>query len=79
MNATPIPDRYVGVTEADYEWLTGQLVEVANACCGGRLVSVLEGGYNLRGGPLGSAFARRCVQRCKDKGRVGGGSCAPAQ
>ncbi|GLI65150.1 hypothetical protein VaNZ11_008553, partial [Volvox africanus] len=50
--------RYVGVTEADYEWLTGQIVEVANACCMGRVVSVLEGGYNLRGGPLGSAFAR---------------------
>ncbi|KAG2494726.1 hypothetical protein HYH03_007240 [Edaphochlamys debaryana] len=50
--------RYVGVTEADYEWLTGQIVQVANACCGGRVVSVLEGGYNLRGGPLGSAFAR---------------------
>ncbi|EFJ43924.1 hypothetical protein VOLCADRAFT_118904 [Volvox carteri f. nagariensis] len=50
--------RYVGVTEADYEWLTGQIVEVANVCCDGRVVSVLEGGYNLRGGPLGSAFAR---------------------
>ncbi|GIL78691.1 hypothetical protein Vretifemale_8102 [Volvox reticuliferus] len=50
--------RYVGVTEADYEWLTSQIVEVANACCMGRVVSVLEGGYNLRGGPLGSAFAR---------------------
>ncbi len=49
----------MGVTEYDYEWLTGQIVEVANACCGGRLVSVLEGGYNLRGGPVGSAFARR--------------------
>lgn len=125
--------RYVGVTEADYEWITGQLVEVANRwatgrdmaaasrcrrrccccyscptchgrteatasaalasslrpprmplrwdpgaaahthtitpralngvcrCCGGRLVSVLEGGYNLRGGSVCSAFARRCA------------------
>ena len=51
--------RYVGVVESDYEWLTGQLVEIANSYCGGRLVSVLEGGYNLRGGGVGSAFARR--------------------
>eukprot|EP00955_Chlamydomonas_euryale_P051363 354857-Chlamydomonas_euryale.AAC.47 len=49
--------RFVGVTESDYEWLTHQLVELSNRCCAGRLVSVLEGGYNLRGG-LVSAFAR---------------------
>ncbi|GAX85628.1 hypothetical protein CEUSTIGMA_g13043.t1 [Chlamydomonas eustigma] len=49
--------RYVGVTEQDYEWLTMQIVEMANRFCKGRIVSVLEGGYNLRGG-LVSAFAR---------------------
>eukprot|EP00879_Flechtneria_rotunda_P013392 GHRR01013982.1.p1 GENE.GHRR01013982.1~~GHRR01013982.1.p1 ORF type:complete len:768 (+),score=320.97 GHRR01013982.1:988-3291(+) len=49
--------RYIGVTEADYEWLTDQIVQVANTCCGGRVVSVLEGGYNINGG-LVSAFAR---------------------
>ncbi|MEW5318555.1 MAG: hypothetical protein WDW38_009769 [Sanguina aurantia] len=49
--------RYIGVTETDYEWLTGQLVDVAARCCNGRLVSVLEGGYNLRGG-VSSVFAR---------------------
>ena len=49
--------RYCGVNEADYEWLTDQIVQVANRCCAGRLVSVLEGGYNLQGG-LTSAFAR---------------------
>ncbi|KAG1676387.1 hypothetical protein FOA52_001182 [Chlamydomonas sp. UWO 241] len=48
---------FVGVTESDYEWLSHQIVELANRCCAGRLVSVLEGGYNLRGG-LVSAFAR---------------------
>ena len=31
--------------------------QVANACCQGRLVSVLEGGYRIQGGPV-SAFAR---------------------
>lgn len=49
--------RYIGVTEADYEWLTDQIVQIANRCCSGRVVSVLEGGYNLRGS-LVSAFSR---------------------
>ena len=31
---------------ADFAWLTAQLMSVADAHCGGRLVSVLEGGYN---------------------------------
>jgi acetoin utilization deacetylase AcuC-like enzyme len=31
---------------ADFSRLTGALMAVAEACCGGRLVSVLEGGYN---------------------------------
>jgi acetoin utilization deacetylase AcuC-like enzyme len=31
---------------ADFAWLTEQLKDFAEACCGGRLVSVLEGGYN---------------------------------
>ena len=49
--------RYIGATEDDFEWLTDQIVQIANRCCSGRLVSVLEGGYNLRGGIV-SAFAR---------------------
>jgi acetoin utilization deacetylase AcuC-like enzyme len=32
---------------ADYAWITDQLVGVAEKHCGGRLVSVLEGGYDL--------------------------------
>jgi acetoin utilization deacetylase AcuC-like enzyme len=31
----------------DFAWLTGKLMEVARAQCGGRLVSLLEGGYDL--------------------------------
>lgn len=34
--------------EADYGWITQRLVEIAAASCQGRLVSTLEGGYNLR-------------------------------
>jgi len=33
--------------ENDYAWVTDQLVQVAARHCGGRIVSVLEGGYNL--------------------------------
>jgi acetoin utilization deacetylase AcuC-like enzyme len=32
---------------ADFAWITEQLVAVAEEHCGGRLVSVLEGGYDL--------------------------------
>ena len=31
---------------SDFTWLTEQLMAVADSSCGGRLVSVLEGGYN---------------------------------
>jgi len=33
--------------EADYEWATRALMAVADACCRGRIVSTLEGGYDL--------------------------------
>uniref|UniRef100_A0A7S1B8M9 Histone deacetylase domain-containing protein n=2 Tax=Corethron hystrix TaxID=216773 RepID=A0A7S1B8M9_9STRA len=48
---------YVGMIEDDYEWLTSQLIRVANTCCHGRIVSVLEGGYKIHGGIV-SPFAR---------------------
>ncbi len=31
----------------DFAWVTRQLLAVADDCCGGRVVSVLEGGYDL--------------------------------
>jgi acetoin utilization deacetylase AcuC-like enzyme len=31
----------------DYRWVTEQLAKIANKCCHGKLVSVLEGGYDL--------------------------------
>ena len=33
--------------DADYRWVTERLLEVAGECCGGRVVSTLEGGYDL--------------------------------
>ena len=35
--------------EADYVWVTKKLMEVADGCAQGRIVSVLEGGYDLQG------------------------------
>jgi acetoin utilization deacetylase AcuC-like enzyme len=43
------------LTDADFAELTAVLLEIAGVHAGGRLVSVLEGGYNLSG--LGSAAA----------------------
>jgi len=40
--------------EEDYTWMTSKIVEVAAAVCQGRVVSVLEGGYD-------PAVLRRCV------------------
>ena len=42
----------LGLVEADYAWITKRLVELAERHAGGRIVSCLEGGYNL------SALAR---------------------
>jgi acetoin utilization deacetylase AcuC-like enzyme len=35
--------------EADYAWVTKKLMEIADRSAGGRVVSVLEGGYDLQG------------------------------
>jgi len=37
------------LTDADFRDLTGMLLEIAGKFCDGRLVSLLEGGYNLEG------------------------------
>ena len=37
----------LNVETADYGWVTTQIIEVAERCCNGRVVSSLEGGYDL--------------------------------
>jgi acetoin utilization deacetylase AcuC-like enzyme len=37
----------LNLLEADFDWATRRLIEVAQASAGGRVVSVLEGGYDL--------------------------------
>lgn len=35
------------LNDVDFAWITTQLVDLADRHCGGRIVSMLEGGYNL--------------------------------
>ncbi|HZZ61216.1 MAG TPA: histone deacetylase family protein [Roseiarcus sp.] len=37
----------INLVEADFVWVTRKLTEIAQKRCGGRIVSVLEGGYDL--------------------------------
>ncbi len=37
----------LGLVEKDYAWITGEVVDIANQYCQGRIVSMLEGGYAL--------------------------------
>jgi acetoin utilization deacetylase AcuC-like enzyme len=45
----------INLTEADFAWVTRQLTGAARECCGSRVVSLLEGGYDLTA--LGSSVA----------------------
>lgn len=49
----------LGLLEADYEWVTQQLMVVARRHCQGRIISALEGGYVL------SALARSVAAHVK--------------
>jgi acetoin utilization deacetylase AcuC-like enzyme len=37
----------LNLTEADFAWVTGQICDIADRHCRGRVVSTLEGGYDL--------------------------------
>lgn len=39
----------LNLVEADYSWVTKKLMEIADDCAQGRIVSMLEGGYDLQG------------------------------
>lgn len=49
----------LGLVEADYEWVTRKIVEIANKYSEGRIISCLEGGYVL------SPLARSVVAHIK--------------
>ena len=39
---------YINLTDADFRWVTEQIVALAQDSASGRIISVLEGGYELR-------------------------------
>jgi acetoin utilization deacetylase AcuC-like enzyme len=46
-------------TDGDYGWVTGQIKEIADKYAGGRMISMLEGGYSL------SALGRSVMQHLR--------------
>lgn len=50
---------HLRLVEADYEWVTLQIKNIADKHCGGKIVSMLEGGYAL------SALSRSVVSHIK--------------
>ena len=37
----------INLSNDDFSWITDEFIKVANKHCGGKIISVLEGGYNL--------------------------------
>jgi len=56
---------FLGLDDADYAWVTREIVKVANSCCHGRVVSVLEGGYRIHG-KLVSPFGRSVAAHVRE-------------
>jgi len=56
----PVAMGGLDLTPEDYGWLTRKLQEVADMCCHGRMISVLEGGLGcLPGESIGQEVGRR--------------------
>ena len=60
------------LVDDDYAWITQQLVDIADRCAHGRIVSVLEGGYHV---PVPATRAARSGGRT-DVGGAGVGALA---
>lgn len=52
----------LNLTDDDFHWMTRELMKVADETAGGRVVSVLEGGYSLDGLASGTAAHVRALQ-----------------
>ena len=46
------PLAQIQLSEVAYKTLTNIVIKIADECCGGKIVSTLEGGYNLKYLPL---------------------------
>jgi acetoin utilization deacetylase AcuC-like enzyme len=61
----------LNLTEADFAWATLNFMEIADRHCGGRVVSVLEGGYDLKA--LASSVAIHVQALMRGTGEAQGG------
>jgi acetoin utilization deacetylase AcuC-like enzyme len=59
------PLAHIELSEEAFEVMTKKLVDVANVHCGGKIVSLLEGGYNLRA--LGRSVVRHLQGMLNDE------------
>lgn len=53
----------LNLEDEDFEWITEELTRIADASCGGRIVSILEGGYSLDGLASGTTAHVRALLR----------------
>jgi len=56
----------LALSEPDFAWITLKLLEQADKSCGGRVVSVLEGGYDLAALAASTAVHVEALMRGKD-------------
>jgi acetoin utilization deacetylase AcuC-like enzyme len=59
----------LNLEDDDFQWITLELMRIAESTCRGRIVSILEGGYSLEGLATGTAAHVRALM-----GRAGLGS-----
>ncbi len=71
--ADPLAQMALGT--ADFAWITERICDVADASCGGRVVSVLEGGYDL--GALADCVAAHVAVLMDRGGATATGGGAP--
>jgi len=53
----------IQLQEADFEWITAELCALADTHCEGRVVSLLEGGYDLRALAASAAIHVKTLQK----------------
>ena len=51
----------LNLTDGDFHWITREVMKIADECCDGRIVSTLEGGYDLDGLASGCAAHVRAL------------------
>lgn len=69
-------DFYYYLSEHDYEWMTEQILAVTDEFCDGRVVSVLEGGYNVE---LSAQQRRKLKHKKKSSSKSASPANSPAR